>query len=94
MYPFHWCFHLTVAENTRILKELSSDVKHNAEAIKQLYNVVHEQIDQLEVSNAACFEAMQMNTESKVSQINTALYMLLNQIPQNCALLARAVNCT
>jgi hypothetical protein len=26
---------------------------------------------------------MQMNTESKVSQINTALYMLLNQSPQN-----------
>jgi hypothetical protein len=51
------------------------------------------QIDQLEVSNAACFEAMQMNTESKVSQINTALYMLLNQSPQSCALLARSVNC-
>ena len=79
--PLHWCFHLTMADNTR-LKELSSDVKRNAEAIEKMYSDVHEKIDRLEIANASRFEAMQTNTESKFSQINSALDMLLNQSPR------------
>lgn len=73
-----------MAENTR-LKELSSDVKRNAEAIEKLSNDIHEQMSRLGIANSSRFEqleAMQMNTESKFSQTTSALDMLLNQSPQ------------
>jgi hypothetical protein len=57
-----------MAENTR-MKELSADVKRNAETIEGFRT----QIDRLEVANAARFEEMQKNNDSQFSQIHNAL---------------------
>jgi hypothetical protein len=72
-----------MAENTR-LKELTADVKRNAEAIEKMYNDFHAQIDKLEFANTSRFdrmEAMQLETDNKFSQIHNALDLLLNQSP-------------
>ena len=51
-----------MAENTR-MKELSSDIKRNAESIEKMYNDFHEKIDRLEIANASRFRSEEHTSE-------------------------------
>ncbi|MCI06411.1 hypothetical protein A2U01_0027470, partial [Trifolium medium] len=71
-----------MAENTR-MKELSAEVKKNAESVERSHAELHAKIAKLEEANQTRFDRMetiQKTNEAQFNQLNSALAQLLHRL--------------
>ena len=78
----HWCFHLTMADNTR-MKEVYAELKKNADAITRVSDDLQNHIERLEATNHAQMEkieVMQSTNDSQFSQLNAVMSQVLQRL--------------